>query len=294
MRTTDPTTYRGWAITLSQIWGPHFPVDVKRIALEYSTRFPDPIFKVAEADVRSFEGALFPLAKRGGWAILFNPNITSPGRINYTLAHELGHYFAHRALVPAGFECGQNDVLGNAGKAALRQQEREADEFASYVLMPLDDFRVQVGKSPMTLDLLRHCGDRYGVSLTAAALKWIEGTELCAAVVVATNGHVAWCRRSSAAEKEGIFFPFGMELPPGSVAALGGTAQRDEGTKLLAGIWNHMPVREIAIFADRYEMTISLLIFDHDRTRGDGWHDEEVEDTLDRFEASVSERRTWD
>lgn len=268
---------------LSQIWGARFPVDVKCIALEYSKRFSDPIYKVAEADVSAFEGALYPLPKKGGWAILYNPTIASSGRINYTLAHELGHYFAHRAMAPAGFQCGERDVLGNAAKTALRQQEREADEFASYLLMPLNDFRQQIGTQRMSSDLLRHLADRYSVSLTAAALKWIESTESCAAVVVATNGHVLWCRPSTSARKARIYFEFGMELPARSVAALGEGAQRDDGTNLPAGVWHSTPVREIAIFADRYEMTISLLIFDHAAPL-DGWDDEAVEDAFDRFE----------
>lgn len=268
---------------LSKVWGARFPVDVKCIALEYSKRFPDPIFKVAEADVSSFEGALWPLNKKGGWAILFNPSITSPGRINYTLAHELGHYFAHRATVPAGFQCGEGDVLGSAAKAALKQQEREADEFASYLLMPFDDFRQQVGQQRMSLDLLKGLADRYAVSLTAAALKWIEATEECAAVVVATNGFVSWCRPSTAARKARVYFSCGMEIPARSIAAIGESASRSEGINLPCGIWNGMPVREIAIFADRYEMTISLLIFDH-AAPVDGWDDEVVEDAFDRFE----------
>jgi len=279
---------------LSQMWGPRFPVLVDQIALEYTKRFPDPILKVAKADLPSFEGALFPLEKKGGWAILYNPTIRSDGRINYTLGHELGHYFAHRAHVPAGFECGQRDVLGIAARVEHRIREREADEFASYLLMPLDDFRQQVAGAPMNIDLLKHLADRYGVSFTAAALKWLESTELCAAVVVATNGFINWCSRSDAATKARIFYPPGTELPTASIAALGDQAQRNEGTTLAAGIWSDGPVREIAIFADHYEMTISLLIFDHDRMRGDGWRDEVVEDSFDRFEASITERRSWD
>lgn len=286
MRTTDPTTYKGWATMLSQMWGPRFPVDVRCIALEYSKRFADPIFKVTEADINAFEGALYPLPKKGGWAILYNPSITSAGRINYTLAHELGHYFAHRATTPAGFQCGERDVLGNAAKAALRQQEREADEFASYLLMPLDDFRLQIGTRRMSLDLLRHLADRYSVSLTAAALKWIESTDLCAAVVVATNGYVSWYRPSTAARKARVYFEFGMELPGASIAALGENAYRDDGTNLAGGIWNAMPVREIAIFADRYEMTISLLVFDH-APSVDGWDEEISEDAFDRLTRGI-------
>lgn len=278
---------------LSQMWGPRFPVLVDQIALEYTKRFPDPVLRVAKADLPSFEGALFPLEKKGGWAILFNPTIRSEGRVNYTLGHELGHYFAHRARVPAGFECGQRDVLGIAAREEHRIREREADEFASYLLMPLDDFRLQNASAPISIDLLKHLSDRYGVSFTAAALKWLESTELCAAVVVATNGFINWCSRSDAGMKAGIFYRAGTELPAASIAALGDQAQRNEGTTLAAGVWSDAPVREIAIFADYYEMTISLLIFDHDRMRGDGWHEEVVEDSVDRFEASVSERRSW-
>ncbi len=279
---------------LSQMWGPRFPVIVERIALEYTPRFEDPILKVEKAPVPSFEGALFPLVKKGGWAILYNPTIRSDGRINYTQAHELGHYFAHRMNAPAGFQCGPRDALGISARAAYRQQEREADEFASYLLMPLDDFRQQTASAPMSLDLLEHVADRYQVSFTAAALKWLESTELCAAVVVATSGFIKWCSRSDAAVKSGIFFAAGTELPAASIAALGEHAQRNEGTTLAPGIWNDRPVREIAIFADHYEMTISLLIFDHDRMRGDGWNEEVVEDAVDRFEASVTEQRQWD
>jgi len=260
------------------MWGPRFPVDVRQIAMEYSKRFSDPVIKIAEADVPNFEGALAPLAKRGGWAILYNPSIRSNGRINYTLGHEWGHYLCHRHHTPAGFRCGDLDVLGGT-----QQQEREADRFASYLLMPLDDFRTQVASQKMTLDLLRHCSDRYGVSYTAAALKWLESTPTCAAVVVATNGFVLWCRRSAAAKRARIFFPAGMELPVGSLAADGNPILSTEGTDLPPGVWWNRATREVAIFADHYEMTISLLMFEDLGSLPDGWEDEAVEDTFDRF-----------
>jgi Zn-dependent peptidase ImmA (M78 family) len=260
------------------MWGPRFPVDVRLIALEYSKRFSDPVLKIEEAAVLRFEGALAPLNKKGGWAILYNPDIRSTGRINYTLGHEWGHYLCHRHHKPAGFECGESDVLGGS-----RQQELEADQFASYLLMPLDDYRNQVGNQRMTLDLLKHCADRYDVSLTATALKWLESTSLCAAVVVATNGFVLWCRRSAAATRARIFFPEGMELPAGSLAASGNRLAPTDGLDLAPGVWWNRPVREVAIFADNYEMTISLLVFEEFGALPDGWEDEEVEDTFDRF-----------
>ena len=275
----DPSSPCAWANTLVTMWGERFPVDVRQIALEYSKRFADPVVTIKEADIPRFEGALFPVPARSGWAILYNPSITSVGRINYTLGHEWGHYLCHRAAAPSGFECGVSDTLGGT-----IEQEREADRFASYLLMPLNDFRAQVGRDRMTLDLLRHCADRYEVSLTAAALKWLESTPLIAAVVVAENGFVLWSRPSGAARRARLYFPSGMELPAGCVAAEGDCIQPTEGTYLAPGIWCERPTREIAIFADRYEMTISLLVFEDTGAVPDGWEDEEVEDAFDRFE----------
>lgn len=281
--TTDPTSPCAWANLLTQAWGPRFPVDVRQIAFEYSRRFNDPIHKIAEADVASFEGALFPMPKKGGWAILYNPTIPSAGRINYTLGHEWGHYLCHRQMAPSGFECGQSEVLGGTA-----EQEREADRFASYLLMPLDDFRAQVGKQKMSLDLLRHCADRYDVSLTAAALKWLESTPRPAAVVVAVNGYILWCRRSKAGERAHIFYPSGMELPSQSVALRGPSVSAPDGVDLPVGVWSkYRGAREIAIFADKYEMTISLLVFDEATWLPDGWGEEETEDVFDRFRSTA-------
>ena len=66
------------------------------------------------------------------------------------------------------------------------------------------------------------------------------------------------------------------------------------GTTLAAGTWSNDPVREIAIFADHYEMTISLLIFEHHPVQVDDWVDEAVDDLFDRFESSLRVRRSWD
>ena len=261
-------------------------MDVSMIALEYTQlRFPDPIRKIAPADVEHFEGALMPLRKRGGWAILYNPAITSAGRINFTLAHELGHYFVHRLLSADGFECGQKEVLGVDRAAAHRKIEGEADAFASYLLMPLDDYRAQIGQNGVTLDLIRHCADRYGVSMTAAAIKWLDCTPRCAVLVVATNGFVLWCWRSAAAKGRRIYFERGMELPAASLAAQPGLVlpNADYGIQLDRSVWGaSSDVREMAIFADRYEMTISLLIFDDVESYGEEAEGQE-EDAVDFF-----------
>ncbi|MGE0371672.1 MAG: ImmA/IrrE family metallo-endopeptidase [Gammaproteobacteria bacterium] len=285
MTSSEPQTPSQWGMMLARAWGPRFPVNVEQIALEYSKRFDDPIRAVREADVGGrFEGALFPLEKRGGWAILYNPAIRSAGRINFTQAHEMGHYLCHRARSATGFECSEHRVMGFDRNEVQRAIEREADTFATYLLMPLDDFRKQVADQPISMDLLAHCAARYGVSLTAAALRWIEFTPRRAALVWADNGRVLWARRSTSAKKQGVYFPLGMDLPSQSVAA-SRTATADpkgEGVYVPAGVWQRREgVREFTLFADHYEATISLLLIDE----RESWaRDEEpIEDTYDRF-----------
>ncbi|WOF41720.1 ImmA/IrrE family metallo-endopeptidase [Sphingopyxis indica] len=273
--TKDPARPGAWANLLSQAWGSRFPVDVKAIALEYSTRFPDPIKTIAKADVATFEGALCPLPKSGKWAILYNPGISSPGRINFTLAHEFGHYLCHRSLRPLGFECGEESIYGVGNDDDERRIEQEADTFASYLLMPIDDYRDQVGRGTMCLDLLAHAANRYAVSSTAAAIKWLDFTSEPAALVVATNGFILWCWRSKAAKRRGIYFERGTPLPAKSWAANPTRVAGANGIELPRNVWSpRSEAREMAIFADRYEMTISLVVFGEEVWNSNTWQSE--------------------
>ncbi len=260
----EPTTPRAWANFLSHAWGPRFPVDVRTIALEYTAqRFSDPITKIARADVDAFEGALISRPNKGCWYLLYNPNITVLGRINFTLGHELGHYLIHREKA-RDCRCSQRDLLDYGGPNS-RKLEQEANVFASYLLMPLDDFRRQTGTGPVTLDDLGVCAERYNVSLTAATLKWLEYTPQRAVLVVARDDFVLWSRASEPAFKSGVFYACGTPLPEISVAKIGpplgvrGSAK--EGFEMAPGVWRpNEPVVEMTIFSDRYDMTISLLL----------------------------------
>ncbi|ATW05723.1 ImmA/IrrE family metallo-endopeptidase [Sphingorhabdus sp. YGSMI21] len=278
----EPTTPRGWAAFLGKIWPHGFPIDVKTMAMEYSARFPDSILAIKEAEVENFEGALCPV--RDKWAILYNPGITSPGRVNFTLAHELGHYLVHRHKSPGGFECGEQQLAGLDRNAARKAMEQEADEFASHILMPTHDFDRQIRRADFTFDLLENCVSRYDVSRTAAALKWVDRTSECAAVVAATNGFVLWNWRSKRARQRGIWFDRGSELPSDSWAASPAVVSPDTyGVRHDEGVWHDQEaVRELAVFAPRHEMTISVLVYENDEPK-DGFENEIVSDSFDRF-----------
>ena len=152
-----------------------FPVDVRAVAREISKhKFPDDQITMIRGDaLPGFEGALVPAPPgETGWGIVYNNAIPSTGRINFTLGHEFGHYLLHRLAHPKGFQCSSEDMA--SWDSEYGQLEHQANVFAATLLMPLDDFRDQIGgRCRPNLDDLGGCADRYEVSLIAATLRWL-------------------------------------------------------------------------------------------------------------------------
>lgn len=276
-----------------------FPVNVEALATEVSRNYPDPITGIRGLEIDGFEGMLRARRKKPGWQILYNTQERYRGRQRFTLAHEFGHYLLHRKRLtatdygdgelPDGFDFECLPMQANQWKDAEKEREEEADTFASYLLMPIDDYRKQVTGNEMSRALLGHVTSRYGVSLTAAARKWIEFTDRRAAMLVARDGFVLWGRASSAAFKSGIFIPSGMPVPDGSVVAQGPGGQQsqsDQAVGVPAGVWHFRrgtePVRELSVFSERLGLSITLLHFDNEDP-GTEYDDDEPWDTYDQF-----------
>ena len=259
----------GEAIKLAKLWravhGLTFPINAGALAQEWSRNVaPEaPIGELQAQELKGFEGGLFWLKERKVWALLYHPHPDLPGRANFTVAHEFGHYVLHRKLQEA-FQCSQSATLGITGARI----EREADQFASYLLMPIDDYTQRVLGRRITLDLLGECAEHYGVSLTAAILKWLEFTDQPAVAVMGREGMLHWWKASSSAKKYAFgTLHEGMELPFGSLAVSPdqtlSTADYRLGVEHSAGVWPiRVPVREMIVLSDRYDMSISLLVLD--------------------------------
>jgi hypothetical protein len=283
-----------WAIDLSlmlnTVFGAdRFPVDVPLLAKEYTAqKYPDdPVSLVIGRALPGFDGALFraPTGKKG-WGIFYNSSISSPGRVNFTLAHEFGHYLMHRVAHPDGIRCGEQDVV--RWDSEYGQIEHQANVFSSNLLMPLDDFRRQIAaRQKVDLDMISHCAERYRVSLIAAALRWLQYTTQRAVLVVSRDGFILWSRASDRALKSGAFFR--TSGPPVAIPASSLAARQDmlvdgrAGVDLPAGVWFPEDVREMTIVAEQYDFAITLLLLaDRDHFAPVAFEPEEP-DTYDRF-----------
>lgn len=85
-----------------------------------------------------FVGALTK-GNNGQNYIMTNAAINNEGRRNFTIAHELGHYALEHHLHSGSLFC-SNDGIMEEGSAAL-VIEREANHFATCLLMPEDKLR---------------------------------------------------------------------------------------------------------------------------------------------------------
>ncbi|MEN5033878.1 ImmA/IrrE family metallo-endopeptidase [Pseudomonas sp. TWI929] len=246
-----------------------FPVKVRDIALDFSKSVcPEaPISAIKEVSIPSFEGMLMRSPKNDKWIIGINENLGSSGRINFTIAHEFAHYILHRELQQK-FECAPKDM--HTWDALGKKIETEADIFASYLLMPADDFRNQVAGHEFSIELMRHCADRYDVSLTAAALKWREIAPGRVVVAAAKDGFLDWSSSNDRAFKSGAYLATSkqpIEVPTGSAIHRVVRSATGEKARLDAQAWfpkepEGMEIIEHAfvIEGDGFNYTLAVLI----------------------------------
>lgn len=299
-----PTTPEGWAVRISKMMDLYkaahgedrFPLVIADIAKDVATQFfPDePISEVSGIPLSdAIDGMLRPIpGKPGHWGIMYNSSPDrSDGRTNFTVAHELGHYLLHRHLKPQGFQCTARNMMEWSTEHA--RQEGEANTFASFLLMPLNDFRDQFKKQEISFDLVRLLADRYRVSLTAVILKWLSITNKRAMLVVGKSGFIDWSWSSEPLFKSGVYYKARqetVELPSSSAAGLALSGEYfDLETKHHEGVWvGREPVKELLLLSPKNEVSLSILVYPNTSPRnsayrGSGFEDEPLWDSYDQF-----------
>ena len=145
---------------------------------------------------------------------------------------------------------------------------------------------------PISFDLLGHCADRYGVSLTAAALRWTEIAPKRAVLVASRDDHMLWAKSNKAALKSGAYFATRrntIELPGDALAHSNNGWAGSQQQTAQAQLWfprepESMQVNEMIRVAGQYDYTLTLLLLPETEWQGARHDDEEPEeDTYDRF-----------
>lgn len=263
---SDPTTPVAWGIQLAKLWlasGQGFPVNVEALALEVTKqKFAEPVGVITPHGIDGIDGMLSKRKKHKDWCISYDENVAVPGRINFTLAHEFGHYLLHRTLRDT-FQCGQKEMMDYDSRES-RRLEAQANMFASYLLMPRNDFDDQIRGQAISFELFGHCAERYQTSLTATLLKWLEFTEETAMLVVADHDEfICWSFCSQSAKRLGVYKAPGEVVPASVLEYLKtNTSNSRLPRRALAGVWH--PIEEAiesVIVSDQFEQLIFLIHF---------------------------------
>jgi Zn-dependent peptidase ImmA (M78 family) len=152
------------------------------------------------------QGAEARLARVGDKGIIrVRAGIAESGRRRFAVAHEMGHWKLHQNDSQWQF-CAESDIRENEIRSYTESPlEIEANAFASELLMPTFLFRPRAEQVEPDLELIKVLAAEFDVTLTAAALRFVDESDAACMVVFSKNGKVAWWRRSSRAERERVW-----------------------------------------------------------------------------------------
>jgi len=156
---------------------------------------------VKYSDMNKIEGRI--LMSKENAIIAVNSKIKYLPKLNFVLAHEIGHLVMHKNI----------SYLFSDTKKTLQQwlsngiHENEANEFASELLMPSELFVNKVKGKKLNLDLIKETSNYFGSSQTATFLKYKDYGDFPLCIIYLENGRVVW-------KQESIDFPLKF-LPKG-------------------------------------------------------------------------------
>lgn len=170
------------------------PVPLREIAGGLGIR------ELVEHASTNFLGALVIDGNRSAGIISLQRGL-QPGRRNFTLGHEIGHFVSlHHQPPPEGFQCASEGIgLKRAGHvwATLDRYQRmeiEANEFSAAVLVPLPEYRRERGQlDGSDLDHLETLRIRFGVSKEMMARIYVDTSREEIAIVLSQHGRFVRC-----------------------------------------------------------------------------------------------------
>lgn len=112
-------------------------------------------------------------------------------RARFTFAHELGHYFIdnHRNALASGLTPSHPSYTGFVNENVV---EREADFFASCLLLPKERIKLDCNKRKFSFTILQEISKKYQASLTATALRFSTIGNHPIMVVYSFNNKINW------------------------------------------------------------------------------------------------------
>ncbi len=244
---------------------------------------------------RLIDGAEAWLVRKNNRAIItVNSRVPERGRKRFAIAHELGHFELHSdsQLVI----CSEEDMFAwNESK----EQEIEANEFASCILMPEEIFSRYIKREAPNMDRVSELSGEFRTTLTATAIRYVQLSSEPCAMAVSSNGVIKWYKKS---DSFGFHLKVKEKLSQATYASdfFDGSELPTKPRKVPAAAWiagDIDPEGEIiehSVALKSYSVVLSLLWIDNEiRHRVQGRDDEEPEFDLTKEFTPDGKRWRW-
>ena len=151
---------------------------------------------IEEHDNEAIEGMLAIVDGRGAVSLR---RTLRPGRRNFTLGHEIGHFvIPNHRFQSTKFQCAKRDIgqergTGNwAQRPAPERIEVEANEFAAALLVPRPEFRAERRKLGAAYDVahIRSLAETFAVSQEVMAKVYVQEADERIAIETSQSGLV--------------------------------------------------------------------------------------------------------
>ncbi|MBI3098418.1 MAG: ImmA/IrrE family metallo-endopeptidase [Planctomycetes bacterium] len=203
---------------------------------------------------------------RGGdnFGILYSPHIQNEGFIRFTIAHELGHYFldGHPDII---FRNGQSQHFSRMGFGKKESHEKEADFFASGLLMPEHLFRPAMVEAGVGFLAVQALSLLCRASLLATAIRYATYSDDPVAVIVSSGSVIDYCVSSDCMKGRSWRWNIGGERLPTQSSTLAFNQNPEDGvesTSTLDAWFEGAPAIEIVehvTFLGSYGKTLTIL-----------------------------------
>jgi hypothetical protein len=164
------------------------------------------------------------------------------------VAHELGHFCIPSHLNET-YSCSIED-LNNYREN--KPAEKEANEFAAELLMPLQWIAQAIKTQDISMQLIKTLAEEYETSLTSTALKVTSHCSDRIAVVYSKSGGVAWFNKAKA---------FDLHLNTGKLSSLSLAAKISQPTSLYPEMKGTVPLEAWTYDIRNYEHLIEESLY---------------------------------
>jgi Zn-dependent peptidase ImmA (M78 family) len=152
------------------------------------------------------------LMNKNSGIISVNSKISYDPKKRFVISHEIGHFQMHKGL--SKLYSDTDETLRDWYSKGI--QEKQANDFASELLMPTKIYKSKIDNKRLTVDLIASTAEFFGTSLLATFLRYVNLGSYPCMVVYMDDRKVKWTNASND-------FPFQWleyesDVPPYTVA----------------------------------------------------------------------------